>query len=165
LQAGFSTVSGELGSGGGPDTHTGTVATVGLVFGLEYYLIAALLDRAGRGGIAVGLLAPALVVRAGGIALAASDFGRVGTGATLLVVGVLVSAYAGRFGRRFTTWVWAGGAATGIVLMVAELGVDRYTAIGIVLLVLGLVLAVGSVFVSSALCEEPDLVEEPAAGR
>ena len=166
LRTGASVFSGDGlggGSGGGSSTHTGTVAAVTLAFGLVYYLLAALLDRAGRGGIAIALLYPAFVATAAGIALAANDFGQIGTGVTLVVVGLLVSLYGGRFGRRFTTWVWAAAAALGVVVIVAKLGTDRYTAIGLILLGVGLALAAVTHVLPPALHEQPDVVEQEAA--
>ncbi len=165
FRVGFSAVSGGLGGGGAPDTHRGTVATLTLVFGLVYYALAALLDRTDRGGVAVALLFPAFVTTASGISLAATDFGQLGTGAALTVIGALVALYGGRFGRRFTTWSGATSVVVGVVVLVTKLGTDHYTAVGLILVGIGIVVAVAAHFAHLALREAPDVAEEPAPAR
>jgi len=144
---------------GGISSHSGTIAALGLIFGLGYYVIAFVLDRSGRGGVAIGLLYPAFMVTVSGLLAATDSFKQVGTGVALIVVGVAVALYGGRFGRRFTTWVWAAGAALGVVVIITKIDIDKYWLIGILLIVLGLALAVAAHVVSQSLHEEPDVVE------
>jgi len=157
------------GTGGGAESllesHTGAVAAVGLAFGLVYYLIAWLLDRSGRSGVAIGLLYPAFVVTVSGIVAGADPFGQAGTGVLLLLVGTVLALYGGRYGRRFTTWAWAGAAMLGLVVLVTEIDTDKYWLIGVLLLVFGAAAAVAGQAASGALGERTDVDEQAVAGQ
>jgi len=149
----------------GGSSHVGTIAALGLVFGLVYYGIAWLLDRSGRHGVAIALLWPALATTASGLSAGSDDFGQVGTGVIMIVIGAAVACYAGRYGRRFTTWVGAGGAAAGVVLIVGKLDLgSKYWLFGILLIVIGAAAALAGYAVSRGLGEQPDVPEDVTTG-
>lgn len=146
-----------VGFGSGGDT--GSLAAVGLIFGLGYYGIAAFLDSRGRHGAAVALAVAGFDATVGGIATGANDFGAAGTGALLVFVGLALAWYGARFGRRFTTWLWSAGVALGLVLIVGKIFDNSYTGAGITLIVLGLVVVVGASLVATASREPADIEE------
>lgn len=150
-------------SDNGQNTTNGasTIATVGIVFGLIYYAIAALLDRTGRHGTATALAAAGLYTTVLGIAAASIDLGVTKTGIVLVVLGALLALYGGYFSRRATTWFWSAAFVLGIVVIVGNIGnLDDYAAVGIVLMLLG-ALVTGGAYALSTLRHEPaDIVEE-----
>jgi hypothetical protein len=152
---------GGSGAAGSPDTNA--VGAIGLVFGLAYYAIAALLDRRGQRGAAVALAFAGFVVTLAGVAGLAESFGVSGTGVLLIALGVLLAWYGGRFGRRFTTWLWSTAVLVGIVMIIAKASPDNFTAAGISLIVIGVVVVVLAYLASAATNEAPDIVEERAA--
>jgi hypothetical protein len=138
----------------------GTVAAVGLVFGLAYYAIAFALDLRGKHGPATGLLYPAFGATLTGI-LASSDGLKVtGAAALGLVISLALCWYAGQFGRRLTCFAWGTGAAVSIAVIIAE-NADGGVAIGILLAILGIVLVVGAALAGIGLREPVDM--DPAA--
>ncbi len=147
-----------IGSGFG-SSGTGSLAAVGLIFGLAYYGIAAFLDRRGRAGAAVAMVYAGFVTTLGGIAGAIPDFKQVGTGVLLIVLGAGLSWYGARFGRRFTTWVWMAALLIGVGLIVAKAVPDTYTGAGITLIIVGLVVAALAQAVATASNEAPDIVD------
>src|SRR3954453_21984943 len=118
------------GTGGG---DTGAVTGVGLVFGLTYYAIAAVLDRQGRPGAAVALVVAGFDATVGGVLGGASDMGLAGTGTLLLFLGAGLTWYGAHNGRRFTAWAWGTGFALGFLLIIAKIFDDSYTGGGIAL--------------------------------
>lgn len=145
------------------DSGTSTIATIGIVFGLAYYAIAALLDRSGRHGTATALAAAALYTTVLGIAAASVDLGVTKTGLVIVVIGALLALYGGYFGRRATTWFWSAAFVLGIVLIVADSSeLDDYTVAGIVFMLIGVLVAGGAYALSSLWHEAPDIVEDEA---
>jgi hypothetical protein len=142
----------------------GTLAGVSLTIGLLYYVIAWALDRTGRRGAAVALVLVGFPAVAVGIAALVPNLKQVGTGLVLVVVGVLLSGYGARFGHRFTTWVWAVGAAGGAALVVAKLVADAGAVqLGISFIALGAVFVAGGALIARLLHEPDDVL--PAAER
>jgi hypothetical protein len=138
-------------------TDTDTIAAVGLVLGLAYYAIAALLDRRGYHGAAIGMVYAAFVTTVGGVITAAPSFEQVGTGILLIALGAVLGWYGARFGRRFTTWAWLTGRLIGVVLVVAKAFEDSYTGAGITLIVVGVLVAIAAHALASATREAPDV--------
>lgn len=136
---------------------TGTVAAIGLIFGLAYYAIAAGLDRNGNHGAATGMAYAGFFTTVGGVVAAAPDFEIVGTGILLIVLGVVLGWYGSRFGRRFTAWAWAAGVLVGVALVVAKAFPHSYKGAGITLIVVGVVVAVGAQLVGAAAREAPEV--------
>jgi hypothetical protein len=153
-----SVATGGLASGG----DTGTVAAVGLTFGLAYYAIAVLLDKKGYAGAAVAMVYAGFVTTLGGIFGAVPSFGMLGTGFLLVVLGAGLSWYGGHFGRRFTTWAWMAALLIGIGLIVAKAIPDSYTGAGLTFIVIGLVVAMLAHVLSTATSEQPDIIDEPS---
>jgi hypothetical protein len=153
-------------SGDGFNTSgTDSLAAVGLIFGLAYYAIAAFLDKDGRSGAAVAMAYAAFGTTVGGVVAAAPSFKQVGTGIVLIVLGLALSWYGGRYGRRFTSWAWAFGLVVGVGLLVAKAAPNSYTGAGVMFILIGLVVAVVAHVVSTATSEEPDIVEGAGAVR
>jgi hypothetical protein len=126
------------GGGGGPGFHgLGTIAAIGLIFGLGYYLVAFLLDRAGQHGPATGLVYPAFGATGTGIIAWAPDLHLLGTGIVTIIVGAAVCWYGGTFGRRVTSFAAAGAIVLGIVLLIYDASPDNGTAAGITFIVVG----------------------------
>jgi hypothetical protein len=163
IRTGFSigSGSGSGGLGGTGATDTGTVAALGLVFGLGYYAIAAFLDHRGRAGVAIAFVFAAFGATVGGLTAAANSFGQVGGGVALLIVSAALCWYGGYFGRRFTTWIWAAGFAVGVGVIVDKITPHSYTGGGILLIVIGLLVAAGAAFAASAAHEPLDLDDAP----
>jgi hypothetical protein len=151
-----STVSG----GGFHSSGTDSLAAVGLIFGLAYYAIAAVLDRRGHNGAGVALAYAAFGTTVGGVVAAAPSFGQVGTGILLVVLGLVLCWYGGHNGRRFTSWAWAVGLVVGIGLLVAKVTPHSYTGAGISLIVIGAVVAVAAHVVANATNERPEVAED-----
>lgn len=160
IQSAASSVSGNgLTSGG---SSTDSLGAVGLVFGLSYYAIAAFLDKRGRSGPAVALAVAGFFVTVTGVVALARSFGLAGTGALLIALGAGLAWYGGHFGRRFTTWVWGGAFGLGVILIVAKISPNNYTAAGITLIVVGAIVAIGAHVASRATREQPDIDEAQA---
>jgi hypothetical protein len=152
-------------NGGGPPSgtpSTTTLGAIGLVFGLSYYAIAALLDRRGHHGAAVALAFAGFDITVGGVTGLARSFGVTGTGVLLILLGLLLSAYGGYFGRRFTTWLWSAAVLVGIVLVVAKASPNNFTAAGLSLIVIGAVVVCVAYLLSAATNEGLDIVDEAA---
>jgi hypothetical protein len=145
--------------GGGASTDFGSLAGVSLTIGAVYYLIAWGLDRSGRRGGGVSFVLVGLGAVAVGIAALAPDLKQVGTGVVLVVVGVAIAMYGARFGRRFTTWIWATGAALGGALVMIKLVADQgFPAIGASLVVLGAIFVCGGALLARLINEPDDVV-------
>ena len=155
-------VTGDIVSGSGPHVSgTGTIAAIGLVFGLAYYAIAFVLDRAGRHGPATGLVFTAFGATASGIIAWSPDIHQSGAGVLAIVVGAAVCWYGATFGRRVTCFAAAGGVAVGITLIVADTaGTDRGVAAGVTFLLVGVALIVLAGLLGRALSEPHDMDAE-----
>ena len=129
------------------------IAAVSIVMGAVYYLIAFGLDRRGYGGAAIGFVFAAFPALAGGIAFAAHSFGQAGTGFVLVFVGMLLCGYGAKFGRRFTTWIWAAASVLGVGILIADAAPNNTTTAGIAFLVVGAVFVILGVAASSAISE------------
>jgi hypothetical protein len=159
LRTAASTVNnGSLSSGAG----TGSIAAVGLIFGLAYYAVAVFLDRSGRSGAAVALVVAGFGVTLGGVIAAVPTFHQIGTGVLLIVLGALLGWYGGYFGRRFTTWVWTAGLVIGVGLIVQKIIPSDYTGAGILLIAVGAVVVVLAQVISSLSSEAPEFEATPA---
>jgi hypothetical protein len=115
-----------------------------------------------RDGAAAALVVAGFVATTNGIAVGATDIGKAGTGVLLLFTDALLAWYGAHFGRRFTTWAWGAGFALGLVLIVAELFPESYTAAGITLILFGLLAVAGAYALATATREAPDIEEVPA---
>lgn len=157
----FSAVSGGSFSTNGTDS----LAAVGLIFGLAYYAIAAFLDKQGRRGAGVAMAYAAFGTTVGGVVAAAPSFKQVGTGVLLVILGLGLSWYGGRYGRRFTSWAWAVGLVVGVGLLVQKAAPNSYTGAGVMLIIIGGVVAVAAHVVSTTTSEEPEIADAPGAVR
>jgi hypothetical protein len=144
-------------------TLAGTTA-IGLIFGLGYYLVALWLDRSGRHGVAVAFVTAGFFATGLGIAASSETFHRIGTGVELIIIGLALSWYGGRSGRRFTTWAWTAGVVLGIGLVAFDLLSDSPAGAGITLIVIGLAVVAAAEFAVRALREPSDLPEVAPAG-
>ena len=142
---------------------TGAITAAALIFGIGYYALAAWLDRKGYGGAAVALVVAGFANTASGILYSAPTFKQVGTGIELIVLGVALSWYGSRFGRRFTTWVWAFAIVAGIGLVVQKALPDSPSGGGITFIVIGLIVVFGAQFVASSTDEPADVESVPPA--
>lgn len=144
----------------------GSLAGASLVFGATYYVIAWALDRSGHRGAAVPLVVAGFPAVAVGIGALFPDLHQIGAGLLLLVIGVALAGYGARFGRRFTTWVWAFGAALGAALFVGKLAGDAGgPTTGLVFIVIGAVFVGGGALFARLLNEPDDMAQAEVAGR
>jgi hypothetical protein len=137
-----------------------TVAALSLVFGLGYYLVGLVLDRAGRQGAAVPFIVSAFLATTTGIAAASTDLHAIGTGVLLIVIGLFLGAFGARAGRRFTTWAWSAGVAVGAIVIIGKLADDNNTAAGLALIASGAVLVLVAHLLSTALLESDDMAPD-----
>jgi hypothetical protein len=135
-----------------------------LIFGLGYYLVAYLLDRAGRHGPATGLVYPAFGATATGIIAWAPDLHLLGTGIVTIIVGAAVCWYGGTFGRRVTCFAAAGAVVLGIVLLIYDASPDNGSAAGITFVLVGAAI-VGSAALFAAGSGERDDMDPEAIVR
>jgi hypothetical protein len=157
-------VTAGLATGSGPSLPGhGTLAAIGLGFGLVYYAIAFVLDRSGRHGPATGLVYPAFAATAGGIIAWSPDLELTGTGLVTIVVGLLVCWYGGRYGRRVTCFAAGGAVALGIGLLIADATRDGIKA-GITFLLVGLAFVAIAALLAHALDEPDDMAAESSPG-
>ena len=145
-----------------PSVDNETIAAVSLIFAIAYYLIAWYLDRTGRRGVALPFVVVGIPATLVGIGALAPDTKQIGTGIILLLVGLLLSRYGATYGRRFTAWFWGLASAGGAVTILTEFATQG-VSIGIAMIVLGVVFAVGGWFAARAFNEPDDMAGVPAA--
>jgi hypothetical protein len=163
-QSDFGVTVGSALGGGGPQLHgLGTVAAVSLIFGLAYYAVAYLLDARGQHGPATGLIFPAFSATLTGVVASGHDLKVTGAAVVGLILSVVLCWYGARFGRRFTAFVWAAGAAVSVVVVLADNVKDGIPA-GIVLLVIGVAFVAVAALLAATL-REPDDMDTTAAVR
>jgi hypothetical protein len=161
LSKNTSGVTADVFAGGGPRFHgLGTIAAIGLIFGLGYYLVAFLLDRAGRHGPATGLLYPAFGATATGIIAWSPDLHLVGSGIVTILVGAAICWYGGTFGRRVTCFAAAAAVVLGVGLLVIDASPDDGTAAGITFILVGVAVVAGAALLASGLGERDDMDPE-----
>lgn len=141
----------------------GTFAVVGLVFGLGYFLIAGVLDARGKHGPATGLIYPAFGATFSGIVASGQDLHVTGAGVLAIIIGAALCWYGGRFGRRVTCFLGAAGAVVGIVAILGD-NIDRPVAVGVTMLVIGLIV-VGIAAVLASATDEPADMDAEAVVR
>ncbi len=134
-----------------------SLAGISLTIGAIYYLVAWSLDRSGRRGAGVVFALAGFPAVAVGVAATAQDLKQVGAGIVLVVVGLALAAYGARYGRRFTTWVWAIGVGVGAVLVLSKL-VKAGATVGISLIIAGGVFVAAGWALARALHEPDDVV-------
>jgi subtilisin family serine protease len=151
-------------TGGGPRYHgLGTIAAIGLVFGLGYYLIAFLLDRAGDHGPATGLVYPAFSATSIGINAWGPTIHQAGAGVVTLVLGALVCWYGGHFGRRLTCFAAAAAVILGVILIVADASPDNTSAAGVAFILIGAVVVAAAAILATGIGERDDMDPEAIA--
>jgi hypothetical protein len=138
----------------GPDW--GTVSLLSFLFGLGYYAIMVVLDRAGRSGAGVPLAVSGFIATVAGIAAASPGVHPKGTGALLIVVGLVLSFVGARSVRRFTTWIWAAGVGIGVLVLVGDSLRDNASGAGVTLIACGVVLVAAGVALARLLPERAD---------
>jgi hypothetical protein len=160
LKSADNNVTADVVGGSGPSFPSqGTVAAIGMIFGLGYYLIAFLLDRSGRHGPATGLVYPAFSALAVGVIAWRGDLGLAGTGAVTVVLGLLICAYGGHYGRRLTCFAAAGAVVLGVGLLVYDATKDA-TKAGVTFLLIGIAVVLIAGLLSRALAEPHDMDPE-----
>jgi hypothetical protein len=144
---------------------TGTIAAIGLAFGLAYYAIAFVLDRSGRHGPATGLVFTAFVATASGIIAWSPDIHRSGAGVLAVLVGAVVCWYGAAFGRRLTCFAAAAGVAAGITVIVVDVAGDNHgVAVGVSFVLVGVAVIAIAGLVGRALGEPHDMEPEAVTG-
>jgi hypothetical protein len=147
---------------GTPHIDWSTLAGVSLTVGAIYYVLAWALDRTGRSGAGVAFALIGFPAVTLGIIALYPGFKQIGTGIVLIAVGVILAGYGARHGRRFTTWIWAVGAAGGAGLVVGKLLADSSgVAAGIAFIVLGAVFVVVGALLARVLNEPDDVMPGP----
>jgi hypothetical protein len=155
---GTSVVGGVTGSGTSvvPSVDSESIAAVSLIFAIAYFLIGWSFDRKGRHGVALPFVVVGIPAMLLGIGALAPDTEQVGTGVILLIVGLVLCWYGGRFERRFTAWFWGLVAAAGAVTIATKFATQG-VSVGITMVVLGVLFAVGGVFAARAIHEPDDM--------
>jgi hypothetical protein len=152
--------AGSVLNGLGPGFDLTTLGAVSLVIGAVYYAIALGLDRSGRAGAATPIALVAFLAVVLGIAALTPDLDQAGTGVVVLIAGLVLGAYGARFGRRFTTWAWAAGAALGAALLVAKAVSNTGGAdLGVALICAGAAFVAGGALLAKAFGEPDDALE------
>jgi hypothetical protein len=141
----------------------GTIAAIGLCFGLAFYVIAFLLDRRGRHGPATALVYPAFNATATGIVAWSPDLHRGGAGVLAIVVGLAVCWYGGRYGRRVTCFAAAAAVVVGVVLLLSQATTDATTA-GILFVVIGVLVVILAAAFAQASGEPDDMQPNAVVG-
>jgi hypothetical protein len=161
---GSSVIGGVTGSSNSvvPSVDNDSIAAVSLIFAIAYFLIGWYFDRTGRHGIALPFVVIGIPAMLLGIGALAPDTKQIGTGIILLIVGLVLCFYGARFERRFTAWFWGLVAAAGAVTIVTKFATQG-VSVGITMIVLGVLFAVGGWFVARAINEPDDMVERPVA--
>jgi hypothetical protein len=144
-----------IGQSGNPDLTT--IAGLSLTFGLAYYAIGYVLDRAAMPGPGAPLAVAGFLASAVGIAAAARSLHAIGTGVVLIVLGTLLAGYGASSGRRFTTWIWSAGVGVGVIVIIAKVFADNNAAAGITLIISGVVVVVVGQLLSGVLNEAKDV--------
>jgi hypothetical protein len=140
-----------------------TLGIVSLLLGGAYLATAWLLDRRGLAGTATPFVLTALAAIPAGIALLGGDLEQAGAGALSVVAGLVVAWFGASSGRRASTVIGAGGVALGIVLVIADAMQDASpTSVGVALLVVGGVLAVGAQLLHVQTGELPQMTPGPS---
>jgi hypothetical protein len=130
-----------------------------MIFGLGYFLLAFLLDRTGRHGPATGLVYPGFSALAAGVIAWRDDLGLGGTAAITIVLGLLICAYGGRYGRRLTCFAAAAAVALGVGLLIYDQTKDA-TKAGVTFLLIGIAVVIIAALLSRALAEPHDMDPE-----
>lgn len=131
-----------------PSTKLGWAS---LLFGLTYLALGAYRDRAGDGRAAtplIGVSTPILLV---GLAFLSSDFGDTGTAILAMVIGAAQIFVGCRAARRFTSWFGAIQVGSGVIALVEQAVGDSTTTMAIVLLILGVAVTIGALFLEGGL--------------
>ena len=145
----------------GPRFHgLGTIAAIGLVFGLGYYLLAFLFDHTGRHGPATGFVFPAFVATGVGLLAWSPTLHEAGTGIMTVALGAVVCWYGGRFGRRATCFAAAAAIAVGVLLVVEDASPNNSTAAGITFIVVGVLVVAAATALAAAAGERDDMDPE-----
>ena len=121
-----------------PSTKLGLVS---LAFGAVYLGLAAWRDRTGDARMATAALAPAIIVLYFANSLLTGHIGWVGSGLLAMAVGGAILAVGLRGGRRASSWIGLFLATVGLGSMVFEGLSESPRAIGAVLTVLGVGIA------------------------
>lgn len=137
-----------------PQVPWGTIAAIGMCFGLVYYLVAWRLDVSGRRALAGAVGAAGLGSVSTGLFAALAEIARGWVGLLTLVFGVVLGIYGHRTERRITTWFWAAAAIVGAVLISSEIVHGSPLTIGAATIVLGAILVVVGVVLHRALDDE-----------
>lgn len=146
----------------GPEPDTTVPALVSLVFGAGYLLAAFALDRAGLRGTATAFLGVGIAAVILGVVLAGSGRDEIVVGLLLLSAGALVGFVGGRLGRRFSTWLGALGAVSGLATVVVALfDGDAVAAGSLTLLAVAAAIVVAVPLLARAL-GEPATPEDPS---
>jgi hypothetical protein len=149
-----------------PSTKMGVTS---LVFGAAYLAFAARSDRKGDARMATAALVPAIVALLAASSLLSSHVGWFGWGLLSLATGGAILAVGLRGGRRASSWIGLAFATYGLISLVAEAFGESPRAVGALLTVLGvaIALAVGRAHRSDddvpAPPPAPDAPTEPGA--
>jgi hypothetical protein len=139
-----------------------TIGICSAVFGIGYYVLAAVLDRQGRHGAATPFAFAGLVIGAIAIGHLAGDLEAIGTGLVLLVAGLALALYGATQGRRATTWGWAAAAGLGVVVVMADILEDTAVGFGVVTILLGIAVIVAAHFLTTRYTEPDEMTPGPS---
>lgn len=144
-----------------PTTRLGVVS---LAFGAVYLAFAAWRDRRGDARMATAVLVPAIVTLLYGTSLLTGHVGWVGWGLLALAVGGVLLAVGLRGRRPASSWIGLAVATIGLGSLVAEGLEDSPRAIGAVLTVLGVAIALAVGRAQRRPAAEGDAAAPPPAG-
>ena len=116
-----------------------TIGFVSLLFGVGYLAAVRWLDSEDYEGVATAAVVAGVLAIFTGVFALAGDLEETGTGLMLVAVGVGLAVSGGLSGRRFTTWLGGVSVWFGTGLVLGYYFDDDTTALGISLIILGLV--------------------------
>ena len=147
----------------GSSVDLSAITAVSLLFGLGYYAVMFVLDQRGRSGAGTAFALAGFVATVAGLVAGARDLKEAGTGVLLVVLGLSISIFAARSGRRFSTWIWAGAVAFGVALILGKIvGSGQNATLGALFVVFGAGLVVGAALLARALREPAEFATSPA---
>jgi len=120
-------VSNRFGGRSGPDANT--IGAYSLCFAAAYLVLARVLDRRGRRGVATPFVVAGIVTLVVGITVLANELEQVGTCVAYAVAGVGLLYLGATEGRRATNWTGAILVFVGVTVIVAD-PFDSATAFG-----------------------------------
>lgn len=128
--------------GGAPDDPSTELGVTSLLFGVGFLVLAWRRDRLADGRAATPLFASSAVVLYFALVYLGDDLEVPGTAMLAIVLGAAFLWCGTRTGRRFTSWLGTLAVIGGVLALVGDALEESSRAIGLVLVVIGLAVAI-----------------------